>query len=68
MKRAALHHAVEEADRFKHAAMKVLAADAEDHRPGTDVGYTVSTRLTAACRRASLDLTRALADLRRREP
>ena len=60
MNRATLNAAVTEAERFIRLA-KDAAADLPDH------GYQVNgSRKSAAARRASMDLTRALADLRAR--
>ncbi len=53
--------AIAEARRFLKAAEAALAElDADDSR-----GYWAGTKISAACRRASMDLTRALARMRR---
>jgi hypothetical protein len=56
--------AIYEAKRFIAAAEKVQ--EAKVHQYGTEARHWyASPKDTGACRRASMDLTRALADLRR---
>ena len=54
-----LQQAISEAERFLD-----LARDLRDQLEGSQ-GFVTGTRVSGACRRASLDLTRALADMRR---
>ena len=54
-----LQQAISEAKRFLH-----LARELRDQLKGSQ-GFVTGTRVSGACRRASLDLTRALADMRR---
>lgn len=57
---------VEEAKRFLVRARAVLAAvQKRKMHDGTPYEYLDSGKLTGALRRASMDLTRSLADLRR---
>lgn len=58
MKSNAVRNALEEAERFIRQAEKVLDLPAHS-------GILESGRETAALRRRSMDLTRALADLRK---
>lgn len=59
-----LARALDEARRFIIAAEKVQ--DSEPQQCGTEYHHWhASPKDTGACRRASMDLTRALADLRR---
>lgn len=58
MTREKLERALSETHRFMEAARQVINVGA--------FGSYVGTKETGALRRASLDLTRALADLRRR--
>ena len=64
MKLSTLIEAIQEAGRFKATAQAAMERHRKDH-PGQDyiwdVGYT---RQSASARRASVDLTRKLADLR----
>jgi hypothetical protein len=55
-----LRCAIAQAERFLAAAKELQAQS--DH---TSWDWIVGTRASGACRRASMDLTRALADLRR---
>jgi len=66
MKRETLASCVREAERFITFAGYVLTEDTEQERDtvGDDISMWVSPRLTGAVRRASMDLTRQLADLR----
>lgn len=61
MKRRELEDAMSEADRFLIAGNRLMQA----FHIASIEGGPVNTKDMAACRRASLDLTRALADLRR---
>ena len=59
-----INTAIAEAERFLDRAKDALARhDAGRHFPEMD--YLASSRESGALRRASLDLTRALADMRR---
>lgn len=58
MNRVGLTKAIAEAKRFLQVAQKALA-DVPEHG-----SYICGTKHTAATRRASMDLTRALAELR----
>ena len=58
MTRSSIYRAVEEARRFLRAAETRLAEMTRDAEVG-------GTSKSGACRRASLDLTRALAEMRR---
>jgi hypothetical protein len=60
MKEARLNTAILEAERFLKKA-KI----AKKEIPWSDGGFIYQSRKAAACKRASLDLTMALADLRR---
>jgi len=55
--------AVAEAERFIERAKAIQAYRSHSH--GTDAYYDAGPKETGAARRASLDLTRALADLRK---
>ena len=72
MKQKALEVALDAMERFKSAALRLQVAhakankDPETHRTPADF-YGCPTE-QGALRRASLDLTRALADLRRTAP
>lgn len=72
MKQKALDLAVEAMERFKSAAMRLQMAhakankDPETHR--TPAAFYGCPKEQGALRRASMDLTRALADLRRTTP
>jgi hypothetical protein len=59
MTRQAVVKAIKEATRFMEAAQTVL--EKEDEQT-----FSFGNMYTAACRRASMDLTRALAEMRRR--
>jgi len=65
MKKSVLDHAVKEAFRFLEAA-KAVENNCTIRSLGGTAGYVESLRHTGAVKRASMDLTRALADLRRR--
>jgi hypothetical protein len=56
-----LQAAIAEAERFLDLARELQA----EQRSGPGGGYFTASRITGATRRASMDLTRALADLRR---
>jgi len=56
-----LELAITEADRFKYAARIVLAT----LKCKKETGPITGTAQTSACRRASMDLTRVLAQLRK---
>ena len=58
-----LSAAISEAARFIQVANRLIARNTEDKQSGY---VFCTTREGGACRRASLDLTMALADLRRR--
>ncbi len=62
MKACDIETAMDEAERFVDRARKALAEHA-----GDAFGLAAGSKATGALRRASLDLTRALADLRRAE-
>jgi len=71
MKIEDLKKAMAEAERFLAAARRLEASTAEYHRTTeyewiVKAGIVPAGRESAAVRRASLDLSRALADLRRR--
>jgi hypothetical protein len=59
MNKRTINKAVNEAKRFLEAAKLVQAALVEGN------GYVVGTKESGALKRSSLDLTRALADMRR---
>ena len=63
----ALKEAIAEAERFLKKAKAVKWEKREtSFLDGTTYGYTyIDTRLTAAAKRASMDLTRALARMRK---
>jgi hypothetical protein len=69
VRRAALARARLEAKRFRAAANKVTDADNSlepaESKHGEHVSMYVSPKDTGALRRASMDLTRALAELRK---
>ena len=56
----ALNEAIAQAERFQNLALK-----ARDHLEEAASCSFLGNKDTAACRRASMDLTRALAELRR---
>jgi hypothetical protein len=55
-----LNRAIAEAERFIESAKEV-----RQQAEHTDWLWVTGTRFTGACKRASMDLTRALSDLRR---
>jgi hypothetical protein len=55
-----LNRAISEAERFLKSAKEV-----QQQAEHTSWGWITGTRYSAACKRASMDLTRALSDLRR---
>jgi hypothetical protein len=55
-----LNRAIAEAERFLESAREV-----QQQAEHTDWIWVQGTRFTGACKRASMDLTRALSDLRR---
>lgn len=57
-----LQAAIADAERFLDLARKLQI---EQRAGGSGGGYFTASRITGATRRASMDLTRALADLRR---
>lgn len=66
MNRDTLNKAISEAERFLKAA-KACRNDEEPHNDGANryVFSSYPSKSSGACKRASMDLTRALADLRR---
>ena len=58
---------LEKLDKVIAEAQRFLSAAVEARRRMKNVGFTRSDIFTAATRRASMDLTRALANLRKRE-
>lgn len=59
MTRTKLKHAIAEAERFLKRAKEIAIYDnVDEYKPGKEV---------AAVKRSSMDLTRALADLRRKD-
>jgi len=72
MNRTTVTKAIEEARRFIERAEALLDADAEHWDPKTQTRQPSKWRFpfdapkqSGACRRASMDLTRALAEMRR---
>ncbi len=66
MKPEALRAAIAEAQRFISAAHKLDKVDNIQLCRNTDEHYYDAPKLTAATHRASMDLTRALSELRKR--
>ena len=60
MKVSKLNNAINEAERFIALARRVKIKDCGKHKIVEDY-----TKESAACKRASMDLTRALADMRK---
>lgn len=62
-----INKGITEAERFIKAANQAISRISEEypHQSSPDFAPVCGLRETAACRRASLDLTRALADLRK---
>ena len=61
MNKSTIHNAVESAKRFIRAA----SIAAEELAAANCARYILGTKASGACRRASLDLTRALAEMRK---
>lgn len=71
MKVEHLEKAIDEAERFIESAKLALSSRTQEMTYGSpgrppQPYSTWDARRTAACKRASMDLTRALADMRRR--
>jgi len=58
----AVLNAIKETERFVKAARALLATQEKK-----DAGYFYPSKEGGACRRASMDLTRALAEMRRKQ-
>lgn len=68
MKISAVKEAIKEAERFIKAAKKIQTGTAWDAKTGSYVpskDYIEIGKDSGACRRASMDLTRALAEMRK---
>ena len=66
MRVEALETAIREAQRFIDTALKVEQGDEEDEKDGIHYRWVKGyTKNSSACKRASMDLTRSLAELRK---
>ena len=60
-----IHATIKEAERFIASAKLALKDQADFIHDGRKITYLVAGKKSGALRRASLDLTRALADMRK---
>jgi hypothetical protein len=65
MNEASIKIAIKEAEQFIHRAKLALKDQAGFVHDGRKISYLVAGKKSGALRRASMDLTRALADMRR---